>query len=219
MDADLLGWLTSLGMTVTEHVAVDGQTLRAVAAGAVPGCHVVSVFAPQVRAVLSQVLVAGKGQEPAGMATLQQEWRRVCVWTDPCWPQTLGLTSTHGACWTMVRQIVRGERRRQRVRGHHVIQEEHVVRYFIVNHPLPAATVARYIRNHWGIENLLHRQRDMLLDQDRSTIRSGAAPTVWASMRNLLLTLLARAPVSNHAALRRTLAGRPQLAVSLLLAV
>lgn len=307
VEAAVSQWLTTLGVMAEPHLTVDGQTLRAVAAGEVPASHLVSVFAPQVRAVLAQQLVANKGHEQAAMAQLQPEvtwsgrtvsfdalhthrevcqyfddqgatflapvkgnqpslereiaalfdpwplehgapppwlqeeiqeadgrwaewtdtpskphhgrweWRRVCVWTDPRWAQVLGGTSEGGRLWPMVHQLVRVERRRCRLRRHRVVKEEQEVRYFLINHPLSARAAAQLIRGHWGIENLLHRQRDVLFDQDRCTTRSDAAPRVLATVRNLALTLFARAQVSNCAAQRRTWAGRPHLAVSFLL--
>lgn len=39
-------------------------------------------------------------------------------------------------------------------------------------------------RNHWGIENRLHRTRDMTFDEDRSTLRKGNSPQIMAALRN-----------------------------------
>ena len=46
------------------------------------------------------------------------------------------------------------------------------------------------IRGHWSIENSLHWVRDVTFDEDRSQIRTGSAPRVFASMRNLAISLL-----------------------------
>ncbi|HCJ79496.1 MAG TPA: hypothetical protein DHV84_05855 [Desulfotomaculum sp.] len=46
------------------------------------------------------------------------------------------------------------------------------------------------IRGHWSIENSLHWVRDVTFDEDRSQIRTGSAPRVFASMRNLVISLL-----------------------------
>jgi predicted transposase YbfD/YdcC len=45
-------------------------------------------------------------------------------------------------------------------------------------------------RDHWGIENRLHWRRDVILREDDSRIRTGAAPHAMAILRNTLLTLL-----------------------------
>ena len=46
------------------------------------------------------------------------------------------------------------------------------------------------IRGHWSIENSLHWVRDVTFDEDRSQIRTGSAPRVFATMRNLVISLL-----------------------------
>ena len=53
----------------------------------------------------------------------------------------------------------------------------------------PAELLA-YNRHHWGIENRLHRNKDALLKEDASTVRTGAAPQALAALRNLTLRLL-----------------------------
>jgi hypothetical protein len=72
-------------------------------------------------------------------------------------------------------------------------------------------------RGYWGIENNLHWVRDVTLDEDRSQVRSGAAPQVFAACRNLALALLRRHKADNMAAALRTCAGRPWMAVALVL--
>jgi predicted transposase YbfD/YdcC len=51
------------------------------------------------------------------------------------------------------------------------------------------ATIAQWLQQHWGIENRVHWVRDVTLDEDRSTIRTGAAPQIMASLRNTALNL------------------------------
>lgn len=43
-------------------------------------------------------------------------------------------------------------------------------------HAAPPATLATWVRQHWGIENKLHHVRDVTYDEDRSQIRTGNAP-------------------------------------------
>jgi predicted transposase YbfD/YdcC len=45
--------------------------------------------------------------------------------------------------------------------------------------------IAAWLRDHWGIENAVHWVRDVTFDEDRSTVRTGAAPQVLASLRIL----------------------------------
>jgi len=79
-----------------------------------------------------------------------------------------------------------------------------------------AATLLRYQRGHWEIENRLHHVRDVTFDEDRSTVRSGAAPQTLAACRNLAIALLRRAGLSTIAAGLRSYAGRPHAAVRLI---
>ncbi len=49
------------------------------------------------------------------------------------------------------------------------------------------------------IENRVHYVRDVTLREDASQIRKGNSPQVMAAFRNLILTLLRRAGVTNIA--------------------
>ena len=53
-----------------------------------------------------------------------------------------------------------------------------------------ARALLRLWRGHWGIENRLHWARDATFDEDRSRVRSGAAPQALAATRNLATGLL-----------------------------
>ena len=65
------------------------------------------------------------------------------------------------------------------------------------------ARLADLIRGHWGIE-ALHHIRDVTFAEDASQLRTGAAPSVMATLRNLVIGVLCRAgPVNLAAALRR----------------
>jgi hypothetical protein len=92
------------------------------------------------------------------------------------------------------------------------------VTYYITSLPperADAASLLALIRGHWGIENRLHHVRDVTFDEDRSTVRSGAAPQVMAACRNLVLALLRRQRHANIAAALRTYASRPTSAILL----
>src|SRR6185312_12235296 len=79
-----------------------------------------------------------------------------------------------------------------------------------------ARTLLRDQRGHWQIENGLHYIRDLTFDEDRSSVRSGAAPQTLAACRNLAMALLRRSGLSSIAAGLRTFAGRPLTAISLI---
>jgi hypothetical protein len=65
------------------------------------------------------------------------------------------------------------------------------------------ARLADLLRGHWAIE-ALHHLRDVTFAEDASQLRTGAAPNVMATLRNLVIGVLSRAgPVNLAAALRR----------------
>jgi len=61
-----------------------------------------------------------------------------------------------------------------------------------------AATLLRYVRNHWLIENQLHYVRDVTLREDDCRVRSGNAPQILAALRNTMIHLLANAPAKSR---------------------
>lgn len=64
----------------------------------------------------------------------------------------------------------------------------------------------KLIRDHWSIENLLHRNRDMLLKEDASTVRKNNAPQALAACRNTTLHHLAQQHKSTTIAIERNAA-------------
>lgn len=65
--------------------------------------------------------------------------------------------------------------------------------YMITSLPVSMTTPKQLLalnRNHWSIENKLHRVRDTLLHEDASTIRTGNAPQAMAALRNITVRLL-----------------------------
>ena len=66
-------------------------------------------------------------------------------------------------------------------------------------HQARPAELAAWIRGHWQIENGLHWVRDVTLAEDLSTIRTGAAPQVMATLRNLAISLHRLAGATNIA--------------------
>jgi predicted transposase YbfD/YdcC len=53
-----------------------------------------------------------------------------------------------------------------------------------------AAALLRLWREHWGIENSEHWVRDAVFGEDRSTTRTGRAPGVLATFRNLAISFI-----------------------------
>jgi hypothetical protein len=59
--------------------------------------------------------------------------------------------------------------------------------------------IAAWLRDQWGIENIVHRVRDVTFDEDRSTVHAGTAPQVMASLRNTVLNMHRLAGADNIA--------------------
>ena len=114
----------------------------------------------------------------------------------------VGSAGTVGEAWPHLQQVCRLERQRV-VKGKKQVD----VSYAISSLPATHADARRLLslsRGHWGIENRLHWVRDVTFDEDRSQVRTGAAPQVLAGLRNLVISLVRRAGHSNvAAALRR----------------
>jgi predicted transposase YbfD/YdcC len=68
----------------------------------------------------------------------------------------------------------------------------HQVAYYISSFLRSAVDFARGIRGHWGIENRLHWVKDMVFDEDRSTIRTGHAPANCSVILAIALNVLRR---------------------------
>lgn len=134
---------------------------------------------------------------------------------DPALNLRAGEAGTHQLPWPHLAQVCRVERERVNTRTGEI---ERKVTYAITSLP-PARADARallaLLRDHWGIENRLHYVRDVTFDEDRSAVRTKAAPQVAAACRNLVIALLRRAGATNIAAACRTFAGRPRTAIAL----
>lgn len=79
-----------------------------------------------------------------------------------------------------------------------------------------ASMLLRLSRQHWGIENSLFGVRDVTLGEDHCRVRSGAAPLILSSVRNLAIHLLRTSGATNLAAALRRHAAQPHLALALI---
>ena len=137
------------------------------------------------------------------------------VLSDPELAAYVGSAGTVGKPWPHLQQIY-WIRRERTVKGETRVE----VGYGITSlgpEEAQAPQLLELSREYWGIENKLHWVRDVTFDEDRSTIRTGAAPQVCAGLRNLGITLLRRFGVANIAATLRTFSARPRVAVALVL--
>ena len=73
--------------------------------------------------------------------------------------------------------------------------------------PLDAATFARAVRAHWGIENRLHWVLDVVFRNDLARLRTGHAPENMAVVRHMAVNLLRQAKPTVSLKSRRKRAG------------
>jgi predicted transposase YbfD/YdcC len=80
-------------------------------------------------------------------------------------------------------------------------------RYYLCSAKLDAATFARAVRGHWGIENRLHWVLDVVFKDDLSRLRTGHAPENMAVVRHMALNLLHQSKPTTSLKNRRKRAG------------
>ena len=66
-------------------------------------------------------------------------------------------------------------------------------RYYLSSAKLDAATFARAVRGHWGIENRLHWVLDVVFKDDLARLRTGHGPANMAVVRHMAMNLLRQA--------------------------
>jgi predicted transposase YbfD/YdcC len=83
----------------------------------------------------------------------------------------------------------------------------HERRYYLGSAKLDAATFARAVRAHWGIENRLHWVLDVVFRDDLARLRTGHGPQNMAIVKHFAVNLLHTATPITSLKNRRKLAG------------
>jgi predicted transposase YbfD/YdcC len=179
--------LRTLGMT-TLLVTVDAMHTQVATAKLICGT------------LKSHYLMVAKDNQPGLLARIKaQPWSKVPVVhrdTDP--KPSHGrietrllkvLTVPRGIGFPYARQIIEITRERVVIStGKRSVE----IIYAICSMPFeqaPPRLLAQWLRGHWGIENSVHHVRDVTWDEDRSTVRTGTAPQVMATLRNTAMGL------------------------------
>ena len=68
-------------------------------------------------------------------------------------------------------------------------RDKTVERYFLLTQCYTPAELLRIVREHWGIENVLHWTLDVILDEDQTRSRKDHAPANLAVLRRLALNI------------------------------
>jgi predicted transposase YbfD/YdcC len=69
-------------------------------------------------------------------------------------------------------------------------RSEHTRRYYLSSTRLDAATFARAVRAHWGVENRLHWVLDVVFHDDLARLRSGYGPQNMAVVKHMAINLM-----------------------------
>ena len=89
--------------------------------------------------------------------------------------------------WAGLKSLIKVERNATRAG-----KPYHQVAYYISSLVRSATDFAKRIRGHWGIENRLHWVKDVIFDEDHSTICMGNAPANLSVVRTIALNILRR---------------------------
>ncbi|WP_249546462.1 ISAs1 family transposase, partial [Escherichia coli] len=81
-------------------------------------------------------------------------------------------------------------------------EPEMTVRYYISSADLTAEKFATAIRNHWHVENKLHRRLDVVMNEGDYKIRRGNAAELFSGIRHIAINILTNEKVFK-AGLRR----------------
>jgi predicted transposase YbfD/YdcC len=73
-----------------------------------------------------------------------------------------------------------------------------------------AERLNHYIREHWSIENGLHRTRDVTFHEDKATIRNKSSAQIMAALKNAVISIFHRATVRAIPTAARRFAAHPE---------
>jgi predicted transposase YbfD/YdcC len=125
------------------------------------------------------------------------------------------VTIDAGILFPYAAQAAQVTRRSRRIKG----KKWSIETVYIIT-SLPAETTSAadlnvMVRGHWTIENRLHWTRDVTYMEDKSMVRTGNAPRLMASLRNLAISLYRIAKITNIAKATRHTARNANRALNL----
>lgn len=110
----------------------------------------------------------------------------VVIDLDKIAPEIRGAHSSVLEKWTQLRCIVRVDRHRTVKRTQNTSFEQ---AYFIVSKAIIADKAQKYARQHWGIENKLHWQLDVLYGEDADRKREGNSTYNMSLIRKIVMNI------------------------------
>jgi predicted transposase YbfD/YdcC len=116
--------------------------------------------------------------------------------------------------WPGLKGVIMVESQRETAR-----KTERETRFYITSLALEARLSGPMIRDHWAVENGLHRIMDMTSRHDECRIRTGQAPANFTTLRHMAHNLYRKAPGKDSIRLRcKTAAWDDDFLVSLIAA-
>jgi predicted transposase YbfD/YdcC len=165
------------------------------------GAHYVLTVKGNQPTLLSQLKALPWKQGPVGARTRDRAHGRAETRTVTAVSVRAGIGFPHPA---QAVQVVR----RQRTRTGTWRTETAYALTSLAAHQASPADLGDAVRGHWQVENTLHRVCHVTF-ADHSQVRTDTGPRVMASLRNLAITVLRLAGVTNIAAALRRHARRP----------
>ena len=107
-------------------------------------------------------------------------------------------------------------RRTRTVKGKKSVEVVYIITSMTSTEASPTQ-IATWVQGHWGIENKLHWVRDVVYDEDRSTVRTANAPRVMATLRSTAISLIRLSGTNDIAKTTRHHARDPARPAKLLL--
>ncbi len=193
LDAALGAWAAARTEPATgerRRVAVDGKTLRGTRNGDTAGRHLLAALPWTKIRTASHTTSRGHGRVE----------RRTVKATEV----RGGIDFPHAV------QAIQITRRRGPLAGGPATTETIHALTSLPRHQASPALLAALARGHWAIENQLHWVRDLTYDEDHHRARTGNAPQIMASLRNLAITILRLAGTTNIAQALRHHARHPE---------
>jgi predicted transposase YbfD/YdcC len=121
---------------------------------------------------------------------------------------TSSISLTGHLDWPGVQQVCRLQRTTTR-KGQTTTETQYAITS-VSRDRADASQLLRWWRGHWGIENKVHWVRDEVFGEDRCRVRSGAAPQILASVRNLVMNWFRSRNIDTIAHALRENAWNPQ---------
>ena len=115
-----------------------------------------------------------------------------------------------------VAQAIRVYRQRTEIKSGKVTEETSFYITSMAKDKADKKRLLQLIRGHWGIETKSHYVRDVTFGEDRSRIRKGSGPRIFASMRNLAISIFRLNGVTNIAKALRHLMRSKEMALDLI---